>query len=90
MTTTKTPQTAIEKQAPGWTNKMRGTECEEQVWAYKTLVTACPVRSHTAAQQTFLGFPGGPSRKTWISLMQTWNGLFDNREIPYFTMRKFE
>jgi hypothetical protein len=25
MTTTKTPQTAIEKQAPGWTNKMRGT-----------------------------------------------------------------
>jgi hypothetical protein len=84
-TTTTTPQTDIEKQAPGWTNKMRGTGL-----SLKKLVTACPVRSHTAAQQTFLGFPVGPSRNTWISLMQTWNGLFDNRKIQYFTMRKFE
>jgi hypothetical protein len=31
----------------------------------------------------FLEFPVWPSRETWISLVETWNGLFDNGKIQW-------
>jgi hypothetical protein len=45
------------------------------------------------SQQALLGSGVGLSRKTWISPMQTWMGLYDNGKIqwsPYFTMGKLE
>jgi hypothetical protein len=38
------------------------------------------------SQETFLGFPVVPSRRTRIFPMQTWNFLFDNGKIQWFLL----
>ncbi len=85
MTTTKTPQTAIEKQAPGWTNKMRGTGL-----SLKNISYGMPSEISYCRTTNFFRIPCGTIKKNlnfpyantkWLVWQQQENTIFHNEKI---------